>query len=90
MDGGDIQDVVVLVLNGKVFALVAVDIGFVQADKLPDAVIDMDNIITGLEIGEDHLGRFSGDGWQTTWLRAAPTEDLAVSQKMVGFFLSKA
>ena len=83
----NVEHVIILVLNGQIFALVSVDVGFMQADKLTDAVVDMDNVIAGFEIGKNCFGSFRAHRRTTAWLRSAPTEDFAVSQEMMAAVL---
>ena len=80
---GDIQDVIVLVLDGQVFALNAVDGGAEQANKLPDAVVNVHHPIPRLQVPEHKFRRFRDDWRAPADLRATPPEDFAVSQKIV-------
>jgi len=73
---GHIQQVVILVLDGEVFTLDPIQGGFVQSDKLSDAVIHMYHPVAGLEVAVDHFRAFGGDEGPAAGLRAAPAKDL--------------
>jgi len=55
----DVEDIVVLIGNGEIFALDAFDVGGMQPDELPDAVVHMDNPVAWLQIRVDCLRCFS-------------------------------
>jgi len=80
---GDIQDIVILVLDGQIFALHAVNGRAEQSNELPDAVVHVHHPIPGLQVAEHQFRRFGNNRRAPADLRAAPPEYLAVGQQVV-------
>ena len=75
----DVQPVAVGVLQLQVLALGAVDATTHQARELCDAMLDVDDVAAGLEIGEERLARGAAAGRGAALL--AEAEDLGVGEQ---------
>jgi hypothetical protein len=71
-----------LILDGEKFARVTVQLTLDQTAKTTNTMIDMNNIITDLQICIDRLGCLGNGSLASARLRALPTEDLRIRDQM--------